>query len=102
MANRQGRVIGTNMAGGNAEFKGAVGSFVVKTFDTALAGAGLSVTTAQKAGFDAVGIQVAQFDRAHFYPKKRLFIWNWWWTAKRAGCWAFKAMAERTAACLPG
>ena len=72
MANRQGRVIGTNMAGGNAEFKGAVGSFVVKTFDTALAGAGLSVTTAQKAGFDAVGIQVAQFDRAHFYPEKEI------------------------------
>ncbi len=72
MANRQGRVIGTNMAGGNAEFKGAVGSFVVKTFDTALAGAGLSVTTAQRAGFDAVGIQVAQFDRAHFYPEKEI------------------------------
>ena len=72
MANRQGRVIGTNMAGGNATFKGAVGSFVVKTFDMALAGAGLSVGTAQKEGFDAVGIQVSQFDRAHFYPEKEI------------------------------
>lgn len=72
MANRQGRVIGTNMAGGDAVFKGAVGSFVVKTFDMALAGAGLSVQTAVKEGFDAVGIQVAQFDRAHFYPEKEI------------------------------
>ncbi len=72
MANRQGRVIGTNLAGGNAVFKGAVGSFVVKTFDMALAGAGLSVETALKEGFDAVGIQVSQFDRAHFYPEKEI------------------------------
>lgn len=72
MANRQGRVIGTNLADGNAVFKGGVGSFVVKTFDMALAGAGLSDETARKYGFDAVGIQVAQFDRAHFYPEKEI------------------------------
>jgi NADPH-dependent 2,4-dienoyl-CoA reductase/sulfur reductase-like enzyme/rhodanese-related sulfurtransferase len=74
MANRQGRVIGTNMAGGDSVFHGAVGSFVVKTFDMALAGAGLSVETAQKNGFDAVGIQVAQFDRAHFFPEKEIIF----------------------------
>jgi NADPH-dependent 2,4-dienoyl-CoA reductase/sulfur reductase-like enzyme/rhodanese-related sulfurtransferase len=72
MANRQGRVIGTNLAGGDAVFKGGVGSFVVKTFDMALAGAGLSDETARKNGYDAVGIQVAQFDRAHFYPEKEI------------------------------
>ncbi|MDX9788145.1 MAG: FAD-dependent oxidoreductase [Desulfobacterales bacterium] len=72
MANRQGRVIGTNLAGGNAVFPGGVGSFVVKTFDMALAGAGLSDETARKQGFDAVGIQVSQFDRAHFYPEKEI------------------------------
>lgn len=74
MANRQGRVIGTNMAGGNATFKGAVGSFVVKTFENSLAGAGLSVETAKKNGFDAVGITVGQFDRAHFYPEKEIIF----------------------------
>jgi NADPH-dependent 2,4-dienoyl-CoA reductase/sulfur reductase-like enzyme/rhodanese-related sulfurtransferase len=72
MANRQGRVIGTNLAGGNAVFKGAVGSFVVKIFEAALAGAGLSLPTALKAGFDAVSVQVAQLDRAHFYPDKAM------------------------------
>ena len=70
MANRQGRVIGTNLAGGDAVFPGAVGSFAVKTFDCALAGAGLSLFEARRAGFDAISVQVAQLDRAHFYPEK--------------------------------
>jgi NADPH-dependent 2,4-dienoyl-CoA reductase/sulfur reductase-like enzyme/rhodanese-related sulfurtransferase len=72
MANRQGRVIGTNLAGGNALFKGAVGAFAVKTFDAALAGAGLSIESARRAGYDAVSVQAAQLDRAHFYPKKSM------------------------------
>jgi len=72
MANRQGRVIGTNLAGGSAEFKGAVGSFVVKTFEAALAGTGLSLELARRAGFDAVSVQVAQLDRAHFYPDRSM------------------------------
>lgn len=74
MANRQGRVIGTNIAGGEGRFDGAVGSFVVKIFDNALAGAGLTVDKAKAAGFDAVGIQVAQFDRAHFYFDKEVIF----------------------------
>lgn len=74
MANRQGRVIGTNIAGGEGRFDGAVGSFVIKIFENALAGAGLTVDKARAAGFDAVGIQVAQFDRAHFYFEKEVIF----------------------------
>ena len=33
LANRQGRVIGTNLAGGSATFNGIVGSFTLKTFE---------------------------------------------------------------------
>jgi len=54
LANRQGRVIGTNLAGGNVEFKGAVGSFVIKLFEISVASAGLSLKSAKKEGFDAV------------------------------------------------
>ena len=72
MANRQGRVIGTNLAGGSAEFPGAVGSFVVKVFDLSVAAAGLSLSVARREGFDAVSAFVVQFDRAHFYPEKDL------------------------------
>jgi NADPH-dependent 2,4-dienoyl-CoA reductase/sulfur reductase-like enzyme/rhodanese-related sulfurtransferase len=74
MANRQGRVIGTNITGGDARFDGAVGSFVVKIFENALAGAGLTDGKARDAGFDAIGIQVAQFDRAHFYIEKEVIF----------------------------
>lgn len=74
MANRQGRVIGTNLAGGDARFPGGVGSFVVKIFDAALAGAGLTIEIARKEGFDAGSVLVAQFDRAHFYPEKEIIF----------------------------
>lgn len=72
MANRQGRVIGTNLAGGNSRFDGVVGSFVVKLFETSLAGTGLSLDVALASGFDAISVLLIQLDRAHFYPTKEL------------------------------
>ena len=72
MANRQGRIIGTNLAGGHAEFPGAVGSLVVKVFDLSIAATGLSIETARREGLDAISALVIQFDRAHFYPEKDL------------------------------
>jgi NADPH-dependent 2,4-dienoyl-CoA reductase/sulfur reductase-like enzyme/rhodanese-related sulfurtransferase len=72
LANRQGRVIGTNLAGGRATFNGIVGSYTLKTFDLAVAGTGLNLTTALQEGFDAVEALVIQADRAHFYPTQDL------------------------------
>jgi NADPH-dependent 2,4-dienoyl-CoA reductase/sulfur reductase-like enzyme/rhodanese-related sulfurtransferase len=72
LANRQGRVIGTNLAGGSATFNGIVGSFTLKTFDMAIAGTGLNLAAARREGFDAVGALVIQADRAHFYPTQDL------------------------------
>lgn len=72
LANRQGRVIGTNLAGGRATFNGIVGSFTLKTFDLAVAGAGLNLNAALREGFDAVEALVIQADRAHFYPTQDL------------------------------
>jgi NADPH-dependent 2,4-dienoyl-CoA reductase/sulfur reductase-like enzyme/rhodanese-related sulfurtransferase len=72
LANRQGRVIGTNLAGGSATFNGIVGSITLKTFDLAIAGAGLNLAAARQEGFDAVGALVIQADRAHFYPTQDL------------------------------
>jgi NADPH-dependent 2,4-dienoyl-CoA reductase/sulfur reductase-like enzyme/rhodanese-related sulfurtransferase len=72
MANKQGRVVGTNLAGGDAKFEGGVGSFVVKLFDKSLAGSGLSLEVAQMSGFDAMSVILVQLDRAHFYPTKEL------------------------------
>ena len=72
MANRQGRVIGTNLAGGDAIFDGVVGSFVVKLFERSMAGTGMALDAAKAAGFDAMSVLLVQLDRAHFYPTKEL------------------------------
>ena len=72
LANRQGRVIGTNLAGGHASFEGAVGSFALKLFEISISGAGLTLDKARENGFDAFNAFVIQFDRAHFYPEKDL------------------------------
>jgi NADPH-dependent 2,4-dienoyl-CoA reductase/sulfur reductase-like enzyme/rhodanese-related sulfurtransferase len=72
LANRQGRVIGTNLAGGSATFNGIVGSFTLKVFDLAIAGTGLTLKAAQREGFGAAAALVIQADRAHFYPTQDL------------------------------
>ncbi|HZF60610.1 MAG TPA: FAD-dependent oxidoreductase [Desulfovibrio sp.] len=72
MANRQGRIIGTNLAGGNARFPGFVGSWAVKLFGLSFCGVGLTVERARKEGFDAMSVSVEQLDHAHFYPEKSM------------------------------
>lgn len=72
LANRQGRVIGTNLAGGYASFNGVVGSFSIKIFDLAVASTGIPRATAAMEGYDAVNALVVQADRAHFFPTQDL------------------------------
>ncbi len=72
LANRQGRVIGTNLAGGLATFPGIVGSFCAKVFELAVAATGLTLKAARQEGFDAAAALVVQADRAHFYPGQDL------------------------------
>lgn len=72
LANRQGRIIGSNLAGGAATFKGVVGSFSIKIFDLAVAATGLTLQVARREGFDAMHAFVVQADRAHFYPTQDL------------------------------
>lgn len=40
--NKQGRVVGCNVVGGNLEFKGVIGSFIIKVFDWVLVKVGFS------------------------------------------------------------
>jgi NADPH-dependent 2,4-dienoyl-CoA reductase/sulfur reductase-like enzyme len=72
MANRQGRVIGTNLAGGHATFPPVVGSWCVKLFDLAAAGAGLTLAAAQNAGFDALCVHAGWWTARTSTPKKGL------------------------------
>ncbi len=72
LANRQGRIIATNINGGSAHFKGTVGTFCIKVFDMGVAKAGLTSKQAKATGYDPVHSIVTQHDRAHFYPSSRL------------------------------
>lgn len=72
LANRQGRIIATNINGGSAHFKGTVGTFCIKVFDMGIAKAGLTSKQARATGYDPVHAVVTQHDRAHFYPSSKL------------------------------
>lgn len=65
---KQGKVAGENMAGGNASFKGIVGTSVIKIFDLEVARTGISGIDAQKEGFNFISNVVEQNSRAHYYP----------------------------------
>lgn len=71
-ANRQGRVIGSNLGGLDQTFPGYVGTWALKLFKLSFCGVGLTSVTAQKSGFDALGVCIEQLDRAHFYPEKKM------------------------------
>lgn len=72
LANREGRVIGTNLAGGDAKFPGYVGTWALKLFNLSFCGVGLTGPKAIQAGFDAAAVSIEQLDRAHFYPEKKM------------------------------
>jgi NADPH-dependent 2,4-dienoyl-CoA reductase/sulfur reductase-like enzyme/rhodanese-related sulfurtransferase len=70
-ANKQGRVVGVNVCGGNATFPGVMGTTVFKTFEFNVAKTGLSMREAEKEGFHPVQAIVRGFDRAHYYPGRK-------------------------------
>lgn len=72
LANRQGRVIATNISGGQSDFDGTVGTFCVKVFDLGVSKAGLTYRQAKETGYDPVYGVVSQADHAHFYPHSEL------------------------------
>jgi NADPH-dependent 2,4-dienoyl-CoA reductase/sulfur reductase-like enzyme/rhodanese-related sulfurtransferase len=70
-ANKQGRVVGVNVCGGNATFPGVMGTAVFKTFDFNVAKTGLSMREAEQEGFHPVQAIVRGYDRAHYYPGRK-------------------------------
>ena len=67
-ANRQGRIAASNAMGMSMKYSGALGSSVVKIFDAAVAGTGLTETAARAAGFDAGSTIVVKDHHASYYP----------------------------------
>jgi NADPH-dependent 2,4-dienoyl-CoA reductase/sulfur reductase-like enzyme/rhodanese-related sulfurtransferase len=69
LANRQGRIIGSNLGGGNERFGPVVGSAAVKLFDMNIAATGLMETLARDAGFNVGCVWGTFTDRADYYPE---------------------------------
>ena len=67
-ANKQGRVAGTNAAGGEATFGGVVGTMVVRAFDLAVASTGLTAVQAQELGYTVDTTMIKAQDASHYFP----------------------------------
>jgi NADPH-dependent 2,4-dienoyl-CoA reductase/sulfur reductase-like enzyme len=74
-AHKQGRIAGENMAGGKVEFKGSLGTQVVKIFDLVAARTGLRDNEAKEAGYEPMTVEVEPWDHKAYYPgAKRMRI----------------------------
>lgn len=68
VANRQGRVAGENLAGGDARFPGVLGTTIVGIFRLAVGRTGLMANEAAQAGFEPATAEVTVPSRARYMP----------------------------------
>ena len=66
-ANRAGWAVADNVIGKHASIEGVAGTSVFRVFEFEVARTGLSLTEAQKAGFEAVENSIQSSSRAHSY-----------------------------------
>ena len=66
-ANRAGWAVADNVIGKDAGIEGVAGTSVFRVFELEVARTGLSLTEAQKAGFEAVENSIQSSSRAHSY-----------------------------------
>ena len=67
-ANKQGRVLGTNLAGGEAVFAGVVRTAISKVCDLEVARTGMREKDARRAGLDFVTATIESTTRAGYFP----------------------------------
>jgi NADPH-dependent 2,4-dienoyl-CoA reductase/sulfur reductase-like enzyme len=67
-ANRQGRVLGTNLAGGDATFPGVIGTAITRFGETEIARSGLTLEQAHDAGIPAEATVSTSRTRAGYFP----------------------------------
>ncbi len=67
-ANKQGRVAGTNIGGGDAVFGGVLGTAITRFQHLEIARTGLIEREAAAAGLDAIGLTTEASSRAKYYP----------------------------------
>ena len=70
-ANKLGRVVGENMAGGNALYPGSLGSACVKVMDYEAAITGINEADAEKMGVECSTVFVKDKNQAGYYPNQQ-------------------------------
>lgn len=74
-ANIAGRALGLTLAGETTEYKGCLGTGVVKLAkDLCASRTGLTEVQAKEAGFDPVSVVAVADDKAHYYPDSDIFV----------------------------
>ncbi len=66
--NKMGYVAGVNIAGGNLEFPGVLGTQLTKFFDLGIGATGLTEKAAVKEGFEVKTAMIKAKTRVHYYP----------------------------------
>jgi NADPH-dependent 2,4-dienoyl-CoA reductase/sulfur reductase-like enzyme len=67
-ANKQGRIAGRNLAGGDLQFAGVLGTAITKICALEIALTGLSADAAEQAGRDALRVSIETTTTAGYYP----------------------------------
>lgn len=73
-ANRQGRVVGDNLAGGSSVFRGVLGTAVMHTMGFNIGRTGLGEKQARDLGYKVVTAVNHAFDRTHYHPDHGLVL----------------------------
>ncbi|MEJ2222262.1 MAG: FAD-dependent oxidoreductase [Desulfobacterales bacterium] len=69
VANKQGRIAGINIGGGNAAFPGVVGTAISKICEVGVARTGLQEKEIRQLGLDYVSAKIKSKTRAGYYPE---------------------------------
>lgn len=70
-ANKMGYVAGVNIAGGDLEFPGVLGTQLTKFFELEIGSTGLSEKAAKAEGFEVKATTIKARTRVHYYPGGR-------------------------------
>ncbi|WP_242842511.1 CoA-disulfide reductase [Peptoclostridium acidaminophilum] len=68
VANKQGRILGENLAGGSREFPGVIGSVVTRIMDLTIARTGIGESAAREKGFNVGTNFIKAKNHAGYYP----------------------------------
>lgn len=71
-ANKHGRIIGENLCGGTAKFRGVLNTVAVKALDFNIGKTGITEADAKRLGYNCITTMTAGHDKPHYMPGAKL------------------------------